>query len=280
MKKFTKFLPMAFLAMSLSSCLNDEMIEDQKYGMIDLNTKKIIELPAVSAQLLPYSEQAEVIDFLTVNLAAEEVAQEDITVQLGISNSQQIIDNHNKNKPATDPTVTQLPNNFYSFEGTGLTVTIPKGSRSAVVKIRLKSSDLNADFTYGLGFNIVSVDKPGYIISGNFGNRLAIVGAQNQYHGAYTHTYTSSLGNGTNTVNMITLGANAVTLSPGLLGVYSNAVTLNIDPITHKVTVSMTTLLPIATDPSSHYDPATKTFHLKWTSNGGARTFEETFVKK
>lgn len=281
MKNFSKLFALALIASSLASCLRDDEVEDQVYGMIDLNANKIIEIAPATPLLLPYSDKEQVIDFLTVNLAAEEVAQEDITVQLGLSNSQQIIDNYNtKVKAADDPTVIDYPSNLYSFVGSGLKLTIPKGSRSATVQIRMKSSDLNADNTYGAGFRILSVDKPGYIISGNFGDRVAVIGAQNKYHGTYTHTYTSSLGNGTNEVKLITLGANAVTLSPGLIGVYSNAVTLKIDPVTNKVTVITTTLLPTATNPVSNYDPATGTIYIKWTSNGGARNFEETFVKK
>lgn len=281
MKKFSKLFAWAILAASLTSCLNDEEVEDQVYGMIDLNANKIIEIMPVTPILLPYSQQEQVVDFVTVNLAAEQVAQEDITVQLGIDNSLEIIDNYNRNvKAAASPTVIQYPSNLYSFVGSGLKVTIPKGSRSATVQIRMKSSDLNADNTYGVGFRILSVDKPGYVISGNFADRVAIIGAQNKYHGTYTHTYTSSLGNGQNEVKLLTLGANAVTLSPGLIGVYSNAVTLRIDPVTNKVTVEMTTLLPIATNPVSNYDPATGTIYVKWTSNGGVRNFEETFVKK
>jgi hypothetical protein len=39
-------------------------------------------------------------------------------------------------------------------------------------------------------------------------------------------------------------------------------------------------LLPTATDPSSHYDPATKTFHILYTTNNGGRTIQQTLVRQ
>ncbi|WP_181163666.1 DUF1735 domain-containing protein [Pontibacter mangrovi] len=278
--RFTKIFALALLAVGLTSCLEDQNIEDMEYGMKGVESKKIIELTPNPAFLLPYSEEEQTVDFVAVRLAAKDPAPEDIVVQLSIDRSEELIAEYNENKSASAPTVVEYPAELYTFEGSGLTVTIPKGSREAIVPIRMKSSDLNADLTYGVGFEIVSVNKEGYTISGNFGDQVVRIGAQNKYHGTYTHTYDSSLGSGENDVQLITLGANAVTLSPGLLGVYSNAVTLTIDPATYKVTVSMTSLLPIETDPESYYDPETETFHLKWTSNGGKRYFEETFTKK
>ncbi|MFT3751761.1 MAG: hypothetical protein QM800_02420 [Paludibacter sp.] len=38
-------LALIALTAGFSSCLNDRMIEDQKYGMINLNANKIIEIP-------------------------------------------------------------------------------------------------------------------------------------------------------------------------------------------------------------------------------------------
>ena len=56
--KYLLIMSLALISAGFTSCLNDEMIEDQKYGLINLNANKIIELPSdashtVSKTLLP-----------------------------------------------------------------------------------------------------------------------------------------------------------------------------------------------------------------------------------
>ena len=129
-----------------------------------------------------------------------------------------------------------------------------------------------------MGFKIQSVTGTDAPISGNFSTIVVNIGAKNEWDGEYKYTSVTSLGNANNeTAYMWTAGKTKVEMY--LINYYSNRVWFEVDPATNKVTVSMSTLLPIATDPSSHWDPATKTFHVKWTSNGGARTFNETYVK-
>lgn len=145
-----------------------------------------------------------------------------------------------------------------------------------MIPVKIKSNQFDFAKAYAIPLRIQSASSGN--ISANFGRVLFTVGGKNVWHGTYRHTYKSTLGNGTNTVRLETVDATTVKFVPSLIGVYSNYQALQIDPATNKVTVIMTTPLPIATDPVSNYNPATKTFYLKWTSNGGARQFEETLV--
>ncbi|MFA6246000.1 MAG: DUF1735 domain-containing protein [Mucilaginibacter sp.] len=213
-----------------------------------------------------------------VNYTGGEAAPEDITVNFGIDNT--ALTQYNQERLDRDHETVNLepmPTSWYSIEGTS--VVIKKGERKGVIKGKVNTTNIT-DFNkqYVVALKITSVSRG--TISGNYGTILMQIGAKNPYDGTYTHTYTSTLGNGTNTLDLVTTGANTVALDPGLLGVYSNAQTLTIDPATNNVTVSMSSLLPIGNTGPSTWDPATKTFHVKWTSNGGARTFDETYVFK
>ena len=277
MKKIFKWSFAVVLgSIGLTSCLKDDILLDPD------KTTNVIELVNTSVPISPIT--SEIIAFsnsfvasaespldIVVRYTGAHTAPEDITVNLTVDPSLITAYNTQNNR-----TYIALPSNLYTIPS--LSVTIPKGGKEVVVPVKLKTNEFDFSKAYAIPLKIESVSSG--IISGNYGRALFAVGAKNQYDGEYTHTYVSTLGNGTNTVSMATIDANSVRLVPGLLGVYSNAVTLTIDPATNRVTVAMTTLLPIATDPSSKYDPATKTFTLKWTSNGGARTFEETFKRK
>src|SRR5690606_38377902 len=167
-----------------------------------------------------------------------------------------------------------LPTNMYSVSS--LEVVIPKGQNSVTVPFTVNPSAFDLSKSYALPLKIVP--PAGQIVGRNNSSILVNVLAKNIYDGMYKHTYVSSLGAGSNTVPLITTGLNSVK-SSGLLGVYSNNFALSIDPVTNQVTVVMDSLLPIVTDPSSKYDPETKTFTVKWTSNAATkRSFEETFV--
>ncbi|RXF71925.1 DUF1735 domain-containing protein [Arcticibacter tournemirensis] len=299
MKKIYKIVPIAIICFGLTSCLKDDLYTadtNDSPNLIDfkdapdINPTEELIYPVYS-EAFDYKDE---IDYnITVNYSGVDNAPEDIVVELlddasAVTKFNTQVINYAREQAiaaGTDPAkavaeaqsklYTLAPSNFYTIPSKQ--VTIKKGERAATFVIKVKPKLIDFDHQYALPLVIKSASG-GALISGTFGTALFNIGSKNQYDGEYSHTYTSSLGNGSNTVVMTTKGANAVTYT--LLGVYSNPVQLTIDPATNLATVSMTSLLPIATDPSSHYDPATKTFYLKWTSNGGRRSFEETFVRK
>ena len=99
MNKLIKLLSVTFLAMVLSSCLKDKNIEEQEYGMINLNARKLIELDSDDSHSkttgLAFVNRDTILNFVTVRLAAEQPANEDITVTLTTANSTTLINDYN-----------------------------------------------------------------------------------------------------------------------------------------------------------------------------------------
>ncbi|WP_299825818.1 DUF1735 domain-containing protein [uncultured Pontibacter sp.] len=303
MKALNKIYAIALLALGLTSCLQDKEIEDQKYGMIDLNAKRIIELPANSSHTstfaLAYEDKETVLDFVTVRLAAEQVAAEDITVKLSLASSQAIIDAYNE---AEEAELVEYPSSLYELQGSGLSVTIPKGSRTGVLKLAMNPVDLDPSTTYALGFTIESVDKSGYTISGNFDNLLVTIGAKNAYdavyrinpetssivdaNGLYTDDYPRDISLSTRTANSVVyydesyaynnLIVNSIATggaaNSGIRPIYT------FDPATGNL-VSVTDFndgTRVFTNVEGKFNEADRSIYIKWTA--GRWTVTENYV--
>src|SRR5690606_38735992 len=162
MKIAYKILSMAIITMGFSSCLKDENIENLKYGVNDdaFETNQIIELPSASgthvtaAAFVP--DDADIVfNTLTVGLASKEPASEDITVNLTLDNSAEIIENWNE---ANGGEFVDFPSDLFSIDG-GLSVTIPKGSRTIATPIKIAfNPSVLVEGQYALVFRIASVD--------------------------------------------------------------------------------------------------------------------------
>ena len=280
MKKIINISLCLFFLAGFSSCLKDDtIIGPDSPGAI----KHIVEFmnPApiasgntnkVPVYVMSYEITPEAEMNIVVSYSGGDPAPNDIHVKVALDND--AIEASNAER---DDNMLPMPENIYDISS--LDVTIPKGQKTGTIKVTLKPELFGFSQNYALGFKIVSVTGTDASISGNFGTIVTNIGAKNQWDGDYKYTAVTSLGNATNEdAHMTTVGQYKVTMY--LINYYSNQVVFTVDPATNKVEVSMTTLLPIATDPSSHWDPATKTFHVKWTSNGGARQFNETYVKQ
>ena len=186
MKAIKNILGAAAVAVAFSSCLKDKKIDDQEYGMINHDKQKIVELAAppthVLSNAMDYVNQNVTVDLATVNIAADQAATEDVVVTLTLANSNSMIADYNT---ANSASVIPLPANFYTVQGSGLVVTVPKGSRMAAVQAVINSINFDPSTTYGLGFTIASVDKQGYTISGTFQKVLVLFSAKNRYDGHY-----------------------------------------------------------------------------------------------
>jgi hypothetical protein len=186
MKALKNILGAAAVAVAFSSCLKDKKIDDQEYGMVNYDKNKIVELAAppthVIANAMDYVNQNVTVDLATVNIAADQPASEDVVVTTTLANSNSMIADYNT---ANGTAVVPLPANFYTLQGSGLTVTVPKGSRMAAVQAVINSINFDPSTTYGLGFTIASVDKQGYTISGSFSKVLVLFSAKNRYDGHY-----------------------------------------------------------------------------------------------
>lgn len=167
------FMLSLILSVGVTSCLNDKNIEDHEYGLIDLNTKKIIEIPASTSHEISLALKPTGFEEITigeVRLAAENPAAEDIVVSLTNTKSSDIL---------SDKTIFPLDEVIVPA-----TVTIPKGKRSVPLTVSI-NTDKCADDPQYVAVSISAIDKSGYIISGNFGYVALSLKIKNRYEGRY-----------------------------------------------------------------------------------------------
>ncbi|HPT43618.1 MAG TPA: hypothetical protein PLH52_07185 [Paludibacteraceae bacterium] len=186
-------------SVGLTSCLNDTNIEDQKYGLINLNAKKIVELPADASHTINLSVLDEGIKEFTyeVRLAAENPAEEDVVVNLEIvsdrANVLKAVRTYlSDSYPATGED--SIPDeDILSYPVAGITlpasVTIPKGQRSVALKVKIDTHQFTTDTQFAL-IQIKSVTNSGYIVSGNFNQLLFSCKVRHPYAGRYVCTGT------------------------------------------------------------------------------------------
>ncbi|MBA9075584.1 BT_3987 domain-containing protein [Rufibacter quisquiliarum] len=286
MKRFLKFYTLALLAVGFSSCLSDENIEDQEYGMINLEANRIIEIPSATATTaLPLEDKNVTINLVHVHLAANQTAQEDIQVTL-VPAPEKVTAASTTTAP-----LTLFPSNLYTLPQ-GNVVTIPKGSRDGYLPIVVNAKNLDPAKTYALAYTIGNIDKSGYIVSGNYGQILAKVGVKNQWDGVYSSvagyvqrysapgvpTVGDALNGsmaGNSDVTLTTIDANTVEITglkwygntSNIAGIDNLRATIN--PATNEVTMTAlgnASLRNIASAVNK-YDPATKTFTLNFEWN-------------
>lgn len=265
------------LAVITSSCLEDDITLDPA------NSVNVIEFkdPALFASTIgsTFTVYAAAFDFapetaypVTVSYSGANVAPEDITVTIGINPT--AIGQHNVEQ---EKKFEILPSNLYTLP---TTVTIPKGKRTAVVDLKIKTDALPFDKSLVLPLQIMNASSG--IVSGNFSTILINVIPKNPYDGTFKYTTsakTSLVPNADKSVTLVTLNGNTVKFLPGLLGTYSNEVTYTVNSTTNQVTVTCPSLgVQTPQDPRSKWDPSTKTMTVFWKQGNGGRTFEEVFV--
>ena len=191
-KLFTITGAMALVLTTGAGCLKDKLSDD---GLTNPNiggSPKVIEIPgtvkatnsfnSTSLVSIPNSKNDTTFDFVFVRLAADQPASEDIQVQLELDASLLKAYNDSSKTNLVPP-----PASVYSFDNTNLTITIPKGSRQGALKMKVVPEKI-ANGPFAFGFKIKSVSNSGYLISGNFGNTVAVVGVRNKYDGVYEVT--------------------------------------------------------------------------------------------
>lgn len=162
------------ISVGFTSCLDDDNIDDQEYGLINLNANKIIEIPSDASHEKSLTLLPEGIKELTigeVRLAAEDPASEDIVVSLTTANSSEIIGSDLPLFPLNGVTVPA-------------SVTIPKGERSVPLIVSVNTALLDSEPQY-FAISVASVDKDDYVISGNFGYLKLNLKVKHKYEGRY-----------------------------------------------------------------------------------------------
>ncbi|WP_257667698.1 DUF7015 domain-containing protein [Parapedobacter tibetensis] len=273
MKKITNIIAVIIFMGVFSACLKDD-----NYALDPSGSQNVVEFLNLTTPISAYNDKyVEYIPLTLENVpeseftaginyaGPENVAPQDIVVELAAAPEVA----EEAGYDPLDPSLYVLPTS----------ITIKRGEKTARFQVKVRPSSFDGNLSNALAIAITSTSYG--VISGNVGKVIFSLPVKNIYDGVYryrTSANTALLPNRDVEVELRTISPTRSRLGPGLLGFYSNQVDYIVDPETNLVTVEMITLLPIATFPESKYDPETKTFTLRWTSNGGARLFEETLT--
>lgn len=283
MKNIAKMVSILVLSIGLTACLKDDMITDQKYGMINLNGARVVEIPNGSATAprsvsLDLVDEVVNLDLVSLHLASENPASDNIIVTLDTTGSQTFIDAYNM-EHSTDLQV--LPANLFTLPN-GLSATIPIALKDAKLKLAVNPSLLDPSKLYALVFTISELDKEGYVISGNFKKDFVTIAVKNPYDGIYDFKgyilrnsaggpLLPQTGNFANLERTLaTLDATSVSFAQlwanntGVGGI--DGLKLTVDPVTNDVVCSSTSNATLINTPGydNRYDPATKTFYISF----------------
>lgn len=281
--KFLAFSCAGLLMISGTGCLKDEAYDDHMANVVIDKNSKVVEVmgPIIGSygQVLNFSTGDTTVKMLTVNLASEQPAHEDIQVTLVVDPA--VITEFNDR---TDGELEPLPPAYYNFQT--LQITIPKGSREA----ELNGTVINPSFLetgkYALGLRIAST-SPSYPISGNYGKQVIALRVKNKYHGLYHASGifihpTAGQRDIDEDKELVTVESNSVQANLGDLGGagYQMILTVNGD---NTVSIAKFGATPnIDYQGPNTYDPATKTFTLNYSYNGagGPRIIREKIALK
>jgi len=285
MKKYFSII-LFTAAVSFTGCLKDDkanLTPNNSPAVIEWSTAVTADAPISpsGSTYTLYLRSLEIkssIDItFEVNYTGGEAAPQDITVNYGLDNDALI--QYNTERDVRDHQTVHLeplPTAWYTINGTS--VVIKKGERKAVITGKVNTTNItDFDKKYVLPLKITSVSSG--TISGNYGTILMQIGAKNPYDGIFNYksSATQSLHPSANDNDAKLKTVDLTHVSTNLVNTYSNITVYAVDPATNKITVTDSGGIGAATtDPSSHWDPATKVFYVKWkTSN---RQFEETYT--
>ncbi|MBO9565668.1 MAG: DUF1735 domain-containing protein [Niastella sp.] len=291
--KLTAILTL-LLSLSMVSCLKDNQFDDgliqSVHGGGQPNIVEVKLAASSAVQLLTLTFDNSSTD-TTFNLIPVHLsngpASEDLQVTLVQKNS--LVTDYN----AANGTGYKIPPaSMFTLVNAGGVVTIPKGTQTAYLRIKLKPSDFLGD-SWAIGYEISAVDKSSYTISGNLKSGIVAIGVKNEYEGNYLttgffshptaprdidqedflatigpRTVSKTLGDLTGTNINITVNANnTVSIAPGsgTSGTSASVAAISGDPVYNNT-----------------YVPATKTFWLKYgyPNPGPTRIITEKVVRE
>lgn len=278
-----------FAGLLMTACLKDKDVDDGRIGVKPDRNSKIVEIMGPLSGLVVRTLDAGTSDVtftgVTVRLAADQPAQADVQVTLQVNPN--AVSAYNA---ARGTNYVSLPDNKYTIPS--LTVKIPKGSRTGDLAIKAVPNNL-AGTPYALGFSIASVSDPSVKISGNYKTLVAAIGVKNEFEATYKAVGYFAHPTAPRNINtnkyMSTVGANS---SESLLGDLAGTfvvLTVNADntvSIAPGTGTSGTTasVQKMDDDPvyNNTYDPATKTFKLKYgyPNPGPTRIITETLTRQ
>lgn len=244
------------ISLVLTSCLKDENIENQKYGMKGIEDRPLVLFPsAKTTTTLESSNKDTSFHLVTVRLAEPNTASEDVQVTLTQNDS-----------AVTAAGFTVAPATAYKIDN--LVVTIPAGKREGYVTITTKTSSLTSA-TYAFGYTIAAISNPRYTISGVNRTIVAVVPVKNQYDADYDVSveltgHPSAAGHYDEEVHFATLDGTTIDtyLAVAYIFAASSRLYVKVNP-DNKLTITSNAVTIIYYG-DNYYDPATKTFHFNY----------------
>ncbi len=261
----------------MQSCLKDDAFDNGSLQSVASqgNDPKVIELKVAAENnsnfvsiAIDNSEDATTIDFIPVQLATADAAAEDIQVNVALDAA--LVDDYNlvngTGYISLDPSL---------FEIVNPVVTIPKGSRTGFLQVKLKPSDIIGQ-DVAFGFRIESIVQSGYTISGNFSTAVGSLVTKNAYDGVYDaagyFNHPVYAGDFTNTWEAVTSSTYGVNVPLFTTVNFSATFFMTVDPVTNLVEITSNDL---AIDPyvaeDNYFDPAAKAYHLDFSYSAGTR---------
>ena len=307
MKKI-KFITLLLSAVLIAGvgCVKDKGFEDHQYGINDPDASPagvgfLNGVGILNAVGLDVSTNSQGISTpLTISLLTPNVPTTDVHVTLAFDSM--VVTSYDT---ANHLQIVNLDPSLFHLQSTQ--VTIPAGSRTAVVQVNIDSTTtLDPNIKYGIGLRIANIDG-GYIIASNQDEIVLQINVKNQYdgvyelHGQFYHpTAAPTYPTFTFTVEMWTTGANSVemyspdyadflhpwsaTTDGAITAFGSQSPEYTIDPVTNEVTVQ--NVFPGAVTfytmgmgydnagYDSHWDPATKTIYANFGYNQPGGVFD------
>lgn len=299
--KFTSALLLVASA-SLVGCLKDKSYNNgsiQSLRNAGGTNQNVVEIQLTATSTVNFLLTAfeatntdTVFNLIPVVLASPGVAKEDVNVTLVLNPT--LLTDYNA---ANGTNYTPAPTGIYTILNANNVVTIPAGSRVGYLKIKFKPVDF-LGHEYAFGYSIGSIDKQGYLISGNLQNGIAAIGIKNKYDGRYElrgfHNRPGLDLPYDETVDMITSAQDKVYMYWVGQGPYHplNAGTTAYGSFTVEFQFNTTTnaliginnlatpgspVFTIGPATTSRFDPATKTIYAQYYYNGNLqRVFTDT----
>ncbi len=253
---------------SMQSCLKDDAFDNGSLQSVASQggDPKVIELKVAAENntnfvslAIDNSDDQTTINFIPVQLATPNNATEDIQVNVVLDPT--LVDDYNT---ANETEYEILDASLYEILNP--VVTIPKGSKTGFLQIKIKPSDIIGQ-SIAFGFRIESIVQSGYTISGNFNTAVGSIVTKNQYDGIYESVgyfeHPIYFGDFVNTWEGVTTATNTINVPLYVTVNFTSTFFLTVDPATNLVEITSNDL-PI--DPyveeDNYYDPATKSYHL------------------
>lgn len=289
MNKRTSFLYLFVLALAFSSCIKKDVtpLTDEGNTFIKIN-----EAPLKQLFFSPFNDIRKV-DLFSLRRDANSSAELQTSNSITLKRDDAMIDNYN-NENGTDfellpDSLYSIANAAYTASGGNFTASFSPGDFAEEFTINLNGAKWDLSKKYAMGFRIMNAD--GRAITTGKDSVLALISIKNQYDGTYDLTWTNyhpssnpGYTGGTTVIEMHTVGSNSSKMywpdaggyaipsilggSPGYFSAQEPAYT--VDPVTNKVTVMNTVgsvVYSMAANYDSHYDPATRTFYVRFGYN-------------